>query len=270
MELSNDKMTKIDLYFTHKHVESELELKDKNVVVIDVLRTSTNMVIGLSNGAKEIIPTIDVATAGLIGRNSMGQSLLCGERNGKLIEGFQLGNSVKEYSKEKVSGKTLIFSSTNGTPAIIKSKFAHTCIIASFANISRVVDQIRAMNENFVLLCSGKTGEVSLEDTLCAGMLIYKILKKVPRVEYQISDSARVALKLYSSYKNDLIKAMYDSEHGKFLISIGFESDLADCAEVDVCSCLPVMRNGMIKLIESFESDPKLSMKKVGNKTATT
>ena len=101
MELSNGKMTNISLYFTHKHVDSELELKDKNVVVIDVLRTSTTMVIGLSNGAKEIIPTIDVATAGLIGRNSLGQSLLCGERNGKLIEGFQLGNSVKEYSKER-------------------------------------------------------------------------------------------------------------------------------------------------------------------------
>src|SRR5512147_1685269 len=115
-------MIKISLYFTHQHVESELVLKDKNVVVIDVLRTSTTMAAGLANGAREIIPTEDAAAAGRIGRGSKGQSLLCGERNGKIIEGFDLGNSVKEYTAKNVAGKTLIFSSTNGTAALIKSK----------------------------------------------------------------------------------------------------------------------------------------------------
>jgi 2-phosphosulfolactate phosphatase len=259
----NEKTTKINLYFTHKHIESALDLKDKNVVVIDVLRSSTTMITGLSNGAKEIIPTEDVATAGLIGRNSQGQSLLCGERNGKVIEGFQLGNSVKEYSKERVSGKTLIFSTTNGTPALMKAKFAHNCIIAGFTNLSRVVDYLIALNEDFIILCAGKSGEFALEDTVCAGMIINHLTKKNPKHKYILTDSSLGAVKLYGSYRRSLIKMLHDSEHGKFLVSIGLEDDLADCAKTDVSSCLPVLRNGVIKLIEIFESDPKLTMKKV-------
>jgi len=256
-------MLKISLYFTHQHVESELELKDKNVVVIDVLRTSTAMLAGLANGAKEIIPTESVATAGLIGRNSEGHSLLCGERNGKIIEGFNLGNSIKEYSAEKVANKTLIFSSTNGTPSIMKAKFARTCIILGFANISRVAGYLSKQHEDFIILCAGRNGEFSLEDTVCAGMLINNLTKKNLKEEYELTDSARGALKLYESYKKDLLKVLQESEHGKFLISLGFEDDLAECSKVDVFPCLPVMRNSVIKLIETFESDPKLTMKKV-------
>ena len=258
-----DKQIKINLYFTHKHIESALDLKDKNVVVIDVLRSSTTMIMGLTNGAKEIVPTEDVATAGLIGRNSEGQSLLCGERNGRVIEGFQLGNSVKEYTAEKVSGKTLIFSTTNGTPALMKAKFARNCIIAGFANLSRVVDFLFHLNEDFIILCSGKSGEFALEDTVCAGMLISHLIKKTQKQKYILTDSSLGAVKLYGTYKISLLKMLHDSEHGKFLISIGSEDDLAACARVDVSAALPILRNGVIKLIEIFESDPKLTMKKV-------
>jgi 2-phosphosulfolactate phosphatase len=256
-------MLKISLYFTHQHIDSELDLKDKNVVVADVLRTSTTMITGLTNGAKEIIPTESVATAGMIGRNSEGQSLLCGERNGKIIEGFNLGNSVKEYSAEKVAGKTLIFSSTNGTPAVIKSKFARNCIILGFANLSRVVNYLTKLNEDFIILCAGKDEEFSLEDTVCAGMLIHNLIKDNPKEVYELTDSARGALKLYVSYKKDLLGMLKESEHGRFLISLGFDDDLSACSKIDICKSLPVMRNGIIKLIESFETDPKLTMKKV-------
>ena len=256
-------MIKINIFFTHKHIDSALDLKDKNIVVIDVLRTSTTMLTGLNNGAREIIPTEDVAAAGLIGRNSEGQSLLCGERNGKIIEGFNLGNSVKEYSPDKVNGKTLIFNSTNGTAAIMKSKFARNCVILGFVNMSRVAGYLSQLSEDFIILCAGKTGEFSLEDTVCAGMLISKLIKTNPKEKYELTDSALGATKLYSTYKNDLLIMMHESEHGKFLCEIGFEEDLAECSKVDVCDCLPVLRNGVIKLIESFESDPKLTMKKV-------
>ena len=260
-------MIKISLYFTHNHVDSAVHLKDKNVVVIDVLRTSTTISISLANGAKEIIPTEDVATAGLIGRNSQGNALLCGERNGKIIEGFNLGNSINEYSPERVSGKTLIFNSTNGTPAIMKSKFAKMCVILGFSNMTRVADYLSEVNEDFIILCAGKTGEFSLEDTVCGGMLIYKLIKKHSKDDYELTDSARGALKLYSAYKADLFRMLSDSEHGRFLAGIGFEDDLVECAKVDVCSSLPLLRNGLIRLREAFDTDPKLTMKKVVQKS---
>jgi len=257
-------MIKITLYFTSHDVESELDLKDKNVVVIDVLRTSTTMAAGLFNGAKEIIPTEDAAQAGLIGRNSEGQSLLCGERNGKLIPGFNLGNSIKEYSPDVVKGKTLIFSSTNGTPAIAKSKFAANCVIASFANMSRCAEYVRLLKKDFVIVCAGKLSEFSLEDTVCAGMLIHKVTSfAVRRDRYQLSDSAIAAMKLYSVYQDDFLRMFHESQHGKFLAELGFEDDLQACSKVDSLPCLPIFRNGIIRLIEQFESDPKLTMKKI-------
>lgn len=258
-------MIKISLFFAHQDIDSELVLKDKNVVVIDVLRTSTTMTAGLANGAREIIPTEDVATAGRIGRGSEGQSLLCGERNGKVIEGFNLGNSIKEFSKEKVSGKTLIFSTSNGTPALMKSKFAHTCVVLGFTNLSRCAEYLTGLKEDFIILCAGRNGEFSLEDTVCAGMLISKLIKN-DYDQYVLTDSSRGALKLSDSYKKDLLKMMHETEHGRFLIELGFEDDLAECAKIDTCNYLPVMRNGVIKLIESFETDPKLTMKKVAHK----
>jgi 2-phosphosulfolactate phosphatase len=259
---TEEKNIKIHVYFSHNYVESELILKDKTVVVIDVLRSSTTMCAGLFNGAKEIIPAVDVATAGLIGRNSAGQSLLCGERNGRIIEGFNLGNSVKEYSREVVNGKTLIFSSTNGTPAMMKSKFSRTCIICSFANLNRVADYLEQLNENFVILCSGKQNEPSIEDSVCAGMLINNIIKTAP-TKFELSDSALITYRLFTCYKKDLLKMLQESEHGKFLSEIGFEDDLAACSQVDQFPVLPLMRNNLIRTLEGFETDPKLTMKKV-------
>jgi len=256
-------MLKINLYFTNRHIESELQLKGRNVVVIDVLRTSTTIALGLANGAKEIIPTEDVATAGLIGRNSMGQALLCGERNGRIIEGFNLGNSIKEYSADIVGSKTLIFSSTNGTPALMKAKFAKNCVVLSFANMTRVAEYMAHLREDFIILCAGTNGEFSLEDTVCAGMLLHSFTKKIGKDEFELSDSALGAMKLFTAYQKDIEGMLHESEHGRYLCSIGFREDLAECAKVDVCSCLPLLRNGLIKLLETFESDPKLTMKKV-------
>ena len=262
IETTEKRKINIDLYFSHTEIDSEINLKDRNVVIVDVLRTSTTMITGLANGAKEIIPTESIAAAGMIGRNSEGQSLLCGERNGKIIEGFNLGNSVKEYSEENVKNKILVFNSTNGTPSIIKSKFARNCVILGFVNISAVAEYLKSIAEDFVLLCSGKEGRFSLEDTVCAGMLI-SLIQSGNRSQYLLSDSALGALKLYSVYRKDLYKMAEESEHGKYLISIGYADDLILCTQVDVYSIIPVMKNGIIKTIEAFATDPKLTMKKI-------
>jgi 2-phosphosulfolactate phosphatase len=172
---------------------------------------------------------------------------------------------VKEYSAARVAGKNLIFSSTNGTPALLKSKFARNCAVLGFTNISRVVEYIGELREDFMILCAGRNSEFSLEDTVCAGMLIYKLERKKSSEDYVLTDSARGALKLYSSYKKNLLLMLRESEHGRFLLGLDFDDDLIASSKVDSCPSLPVMKNGIIKLIESFETDPKLTMKKVAN-----
>ncbi|MCI0450156.1 MAG: 2-phosphosulfolactate phosphatase [Chlorobi bacterium] len=266
--LFGDKTIKVSLYFAHDYLDSELDLKDKNVVVVDVLRTSTTMITGLANGAKEIIPTDSIASAGMIGRNSGSQALLCGERNAKMIEGFNLGNSIKEYSEENVKGKILVFNSTNGTPSLMKAKFSRNCVVLGFVNISRVAKYFLELKEDFIIMCAGRNGAFSLEDTVCAGMLVSLMLTRGAHNKIVLTDSSLGASKLYSSYKKDLLKMLQESEHGIFLTSIGFEDDLNECGKVDVYNLLPVLKNGVIKSVEAFAADPKLTMKKITQKNA--
>src|SRR5512137_1555542 len=115
---------RVDLYIT-PHQTDELALRDKTVVVIDVLRASTSIITALKNGAREIIPVTTVESAVKISGNLFGDVILLGgERNGKMIEGFHLGNSPANYSEEKVKGKAIIFSTTNGSHALVKARYA--------------------------------------------------------------------------------------------------------------------------------------------------
>ena len=119
----------VDVFFAPQHVE-ELALRDKTVVVIDVLRASSSIAVALFNGAKEIIPVPTVEAAMKIVGNLAGDvTLLGGERNGRMIEGFHLGNSPAEYAEERVRGKSIVFTSTNGSQAIAKAKYAREMIV---------------------------------------------------------------------------------------------------------------------------------------------
>lgn len=267
-------MKRIHLLLTQSLVPDDLNLKDKNVIILDVLRATTTMTIALANGAKEIIPTENIATAVRVAKGSK-NSLLCGERNGKLIDGFNLGNSPLEYSPDVIKDKSLIFSTTNGTLAIIKSKFAKNCILSSFINISAVVDYVNSIDEDFTVICSGKLNDFCLEDAVCAGMLLNK-LSAGRELEMKDSEIAAVnlcndlAMLLNVPSQDKLLKLLHMSEHGKYLTSLGFEKDLEVSSKIDSYPFIPIFRNGVIRFKEQFEgeSNQKSKMKRVniGNK----
>jgi 2-phosphosulfolactate phosphatase len=122
--------------------------------VIDVLRASTSIATALYNGAKEIIPVTTIERAVKISGNLFGDHVLRGgERNGRTIEGFNLGNSPFDYSEEKIRGKAIIFSSTNGSLAIEKARFSRNVAIAGFVNILLVTQFIKDLKQ--ACLCIG-------------------------------------------------------------------------------------------------------------------
>ena len=252
-------MKRIEILLSQSLIQDDLILKDKNVIVMDVLRATTTMTIALANGAKEIIPTENIATAVRVAKGSK-NSILCGERNGKVVEGFSLGNSPTEYTPDVVKDKSLIFSTTNGTLAIIKSKFAKTCLICSFINISAIVDYINAMDEDFTIICSGKLNEFCLEDAVCAGMLLSKL--SVGRT-LEMKDSEIAALNLCNDLamllnvpsQDKVLKMFHLSEHGKFLTSIGFDTDLEISSKIDSYPFIPIFRNGVVRFKEQFQDD---------------
>ena len=241
---------KIDVRFDPFELD-ELELRGKNIVVIDVLRSSTTIAVALNNGAREIIPVESIENAVKISGSLFGDvTLRGGERNGKTIQGFNLGNSPLEYTEATVKGKSIIFCTTNGSVAMYKSRFAQNLAIGSFVNITKIIGFIKEVKQDFLLICAGRANafsNFSLEDAVCAGMIVHKLAGGKPAA-VEVTDSSLAAQSLYKTYGRSLLKMMKNTEHGKYLTEIGFLEDIKIAATVDSYAILPVLTGNVIKL----------------------
>ncbi len=243
---------KIDLFFTPAAVTNE-RLKGYTAIVIDVLRAATSIATALDNGAKDVIPAdasfnvVDIA--GELHRDDL---LLCGERDSRMVEGFHLGNSPSEFTREKVRGKTLVFGSTNGTPAVIRSSVAKHVFLCGFINLNAVIDAVLNTDDPFPLaiVCAGKQDAFALEDAFCAGLILERITKRLP-YEFQLNDGASTALLLTPEYDRDVLAVLRHSEHGQYLIKIGFEDDLLICARDSVINVVPSLSEGKLTKADS-------------------
>ena len=239
---------KLDVLFSPVQAD-ELFFTGKTTVVIDVLRASSTIITALSNGAKEIVPvgTVEFAvkvSGGIFG----GQTLLGGERNTKKIEGFALGNSPSEYTAEIISGKSIVFYSTNGSRAIVKAKYSTNLFICSFNNLKALAKHIKKLNEDVVILCAGNNNLFSLEDSVCAGMLVTELIAGNKTAE--LTDASTAALALFKSFGKNIFKMLSETDHGQLLINNGFEEDLKACAELDSTDVIPFYAGNTLKVLK--------------------
>jgi len=238
---------KVNVLFTPESAE-DLYFTGKATVVLDILRASNTIITAVGNEAKEIIPVASVDSAVKISKGLFGGStILGGERNTIKIEGFHLGNSPAEYTSEKVKGKTIIFFTTNGTKAILKARLSANLFIGAFINISAVTNRINKLNQDVEILCAGNPGSFSIEDAVCAGMIVSE-LKKL-NSEYVLSDSSRAASILYKSCGSNLLETLSESEHGKLLLKNGFKNDLEFCSQLNTTEVIPYLSGNVIKLL---------------------
>jgi len=239
---------KLDVLFSPVQAD-ELFFTGKTTVVIDVLRASSTIITALSNGAKEVVPvgTGEFAvkvSGGIFG----GQTLLGGERNTKKIEGFALGNSPSEYTKEIVSGKTIVFYSTNGSRAIVKAKYSANLFVCSFNNLSALSEHLIKMNEDVIILCSANNNFFCIEDSVCAGMLVNGLLAENKKVE--LTDASISAMTLFNSLGKNIFKMLSEADHGRLLIDNGFKDDLNACAELDNTEVIPFYSGNTLKVLK--------------------
>ncbi len=217
------------------------------VVVIDVLRASSVIVQAISQGVTEVIPVTTVEEAFQKAKTFRpGTTLLGGERGSRKIEGFDLGNSPREYRSETVSGKRLILTTTNGTKAFSTVSSAQSVLVGSFFNISAVAGRCLDLAQNVLIYPAGDEGRFSLEDTVCGGMLIDLMTKKGGG-PFVLSDAARSAHILFERFEEDLVRSFYLSQHGRDLVERGFEEDLSYCAQVDRTDIVPIFQDGVIR-----------------------
>lgn len=235
---------RIETLFTTTEID-ESAVKGKTVAIIDVLRVCTTIAHALANGCERIIPvdTVEAAT-NLTASLDKKVTLLGGEKEGRRIDGFNLGNSPLEYAPEVVKGKTIILATSNGTRAVWKSQAAKEILIGSFVNMGSVADYLaKAGGDIVTIVCAGKQGRFSMEDAVCAGMLIDLLAREN---NFDLSDGSAAARLLYKMNEQSIDGLLRECEHGRYLSSIGFEKDLELCGKVDSLRILPIVKEGRI------------------------
>ena len=195
-------------------------------VVIDILRASTTITHALANGAERMIPCETIEDARTAKTEIGERCLLGGERGGEIIEGFDLGNSPMAYSREAVAGRTVAFTTTNGTRALLRSAAASRVLVGSFANLDAVVSLLKSSDEPVHLVCAGTDGFVSTEDSLFAGAVCDQLESAG---DFGLNDSGRLALNHWrqSSDSNEsLFEAMLAGRGGQNVNRLGLIEDI--------------------------------------------
>ena len=218
------------------------------VGVIDVLRASTSIATALDNGAKAVIP-LESSEEVVIRSKALERTdvRLAGERKMLAVPGFDLGNSPREFTRAAVEGKTILMTTTNGTPAITNTQGASDVVIASYVNYTAVLTMLRTAlrgGTDITLVCAGRERQFALEDAGCAGRFVTNVSKRLTGVT--LNDAAQACALIDKRYGEQVIKLFEASEHGRALRDAGFGDDLAACAAIDAHPVIPLYQDRQI------------------------
>lgn len=226
------------------------DLADSTAIVIDMLRATSTICYALAAGAKCVVPLLEIEETRQLGQQ-LGREyvILGGERRGKIIEGFDLGNSPREYTPQRVLGKMVLFTTTNGTRALAHASEAQRVLVGSVVNRATVA--AAALDASRVdILCAGTDGEVTGEDILAAGAIADQLLRDSTAGYWELNEPAQFAQQEWQKILTQsettgrpinevLAVALRDTIGGKNLLEVGHQGDLIDCAQLDSLAVLP-------------------------------
>ncbi|HWR40330.1 MAG TPA: 2-phosphosulfolactate phosphatase [Patescibacteria group bacterium] len=238
-------MRKIDVAFLPAETEKR-DLAQTTCVVLDIFRATTSMVTALINGCPLIRPVQSVEEAWTVARG-IPAALLAGERQSVRIEGFDLGNSPREFTRERVDNRPVVMTTTNGTRAVRAVAGAGELLIGSFLNALAVCDTIQKTGRDLLILCAGTENQFSLEDSLCAGLLVHR-LWETDNSAVELTDAAQGARLLYLQAQGNLLQAAATSKNGRRLYELDLAADVEYCLRLDTVSIVPTFAADCIRL----------------------
>ncbi|NOY41828.1 MAG: 2-phosphosulfolactate phosphatase [Planctomycetes bacterium] len=226
------------------------DLAESVVVVVDLLRASTTICHALAAGAKCVVPCLEVdETLTKAQAFDRSEVILGGERGGQRIEGFDFGNSPTDYTADQVFGKTVLFTTTNGTRALAHARLAARVLIGSAVNRSALVESL-ASAERIDILCAGTGGQVTREDILAAGGIVDELFQRTAAGQWQSNEWAEAAHREWQELlttaratrrtaSEQFTLDLRDTTGGKNLLAIGYDADLEICAQLDTLPVVP-------------------------------
>jgi len=211
------------------------------VVVIDILRASSAICTAFANGASEIIPVAEVSEAREYKSKGF---LVAAERDGFVLDFADFGNSPFNFSAEKVKGKSIVYSTTNGTKIINLAAASYLTVIGSFLNISALSEWLLRQDRDVLLFCAGWKNRFNIEDTICAGAFAENLINSC---RYStICDSTLAAIDLWSLAGKDPVGYIEKAAQRSRLRDKGLDDCIAFCFTKDFTDKIPVMKNGRL------------------------
>jgi 2-phosphosulfolactate phosphatase len=224
-------------------------LAGATALVIDVLRASTSIITALANGCAGVVPVGEPEEAIRRAAGAPG-ALVAGERKGDPLEGFHLGNSPLEFTRERVGGRTIVFTTSNGTRALLAARPATAVGVAGFVNLTAAADWALGQGRRLVIVCAGELGSRSVEDETCAGLLVDRVLTTDP--EAVVGPAALEAADAARPYAKDLARLAQDAPHARKLASHGRSPDVTACLTRDAFCLVPLYRADVDKVVPPY------------------
>ena len=216
---------------------------DSIVVIIDVLRASSAICTAFANGATSIIPVSAIEEAKIY--KSKGY-LVAAERDGFILDFADFGNSPFNFTKEKVQGKTIVYSTTNGTSLINLTRASYMIVIGSFLNIGALTKWLIKQNHNVLLVCAGWKNRFNIEDTVCAGAIAEILM--VGNVFRTVCDSTIASIDLWKLASPDLPGYIDKAAQRSRLRDKNLDDCIEFCLTPDFTDKIPLMKNGVLIL----------------------
>jgi 2-phosphosulfolactate phosphatase len=222
-------------------------LTGATALVIDVLRASTTIITALANGAADVLPVETVEDARARKAALGADTILAGERHSDAPEGFDLGNSPLEFTPERVRGRSIVLTTTNGTRALTAAQGAAAVGVAALVNAGAAAAWASGQGRDVLLICSGEAGAPSLEDEACAGVLVERLALLVP--DAILTPAAESAQTVGRRYGKDLTSLARDAPHARGLAGKGRAADVAFCLTLDSTTVVPTRVPNVDKLV---------------------
>lgn len=233
----------IDVIISADYIRDDI-INNKTVVVIDMLRATSVITTAVMNGCKEVIPTLTIEEA-LKKRDEIGKEncILGGERKAVKIDGFDFSNSPLEYTEDKVKGKTIILSTTNGTRTLTSCLSAEKIYTGCILNGGAIAKKLVEENHDVVIVNSGTNGQFSMDDYICTGFILKEMMNLTSKL--YLSDIAKSAVKAYE-FQPDILSYIKDARHYNVMLNLNLQKDIKYCVQKNITKVVPQYKEGHI------------------------